>query len=162
MANLITFVRILCAAVLVFLPAFSPSFYALYLLAGVSDMLDGFVARRTNTVSSLGAKLDTLADIAFAAVCLVRLLPLFALPVWLCAWIALIAAVKIVNMISGWILHHRFVAAHTTLNRLTGLLLFMLPLVLPVVDLRFAGGLICAVATLAAVQEGHFIRTGRC
>lgn len=59
-------------------------------------------------------------------------------------------------------LHHRFVAAHTTLNRLTGLLLFMLPLVLPVVDLRFAGGLICAVATLAAVQEGHFIRTGRC
>lgn len=65
MANLITFVRILCAAVLAFLPAFSPSFYALYLLAGVSDMLDGFVARRTNTVSSLGAKLDTLADIAF-------------------------------------------------------------------------------------------------
>ena len=162
MANLITCVRILCAAALAFLPALSPAFYTLYLLAGVSDMLDGFVARRTNTVSSLGAKLDTLADIAFAAVCLVRLLPLFALPRWLLVWIALIAAVKLVNVISGWMLHHRFVAAHTTLNRLTGLLLFMLPLVLPVVDLRFAGGLICAVATLAAVQEGHFIRTGRC
>ena len=68
MANLITCIRILCAAALSFLHALSPAFYALNLLAGVSDILDGFVARRTNTTSSLGAKLDTLADIAFAAV----------------------------------------------------------------------------------------------
>lgn len=68
MANLITCVRILCAAALAFLPALSPSFYAAYLLAGASDMLDGFIARRTNTASSLGARLDTLADFAFAAV----------------------------------------------------------------------------------------------
>ena len=105
MANLITCIRILCAAALAFLPVLSSSFYAVYLLAGVSDMLDGFVARRTNTASSLGARLDTLADFAFAAVFLVRLLPLFALPRWLCIWIALIAAVKLVNVISGWIMN---------------------------------------------------------
>ena len=68
MANLITCIRILCAAALAFLPALSRSFYAVYLVAGVSDMLDGFVARRTNTASSLGARLDTLADFAFASV----------------------------------------------------------------------------------------------
>ena len=44
---------------------------------------------------------------------------------------------------------------------LTGLQLFALPLLLPVVDLRFAAGIVCVVATLAAVQEGHYIRTGR-
>ena len=60
MANLITGIRILCAAALAFLPVLSSSFYAVYLLAGVSDMLDGFIARRTNTASSLGAKLDAL------------------------------------------------------------------------------------------------------
>ena len=161
MANLITCIRILCAAALAFLPVLSSSFYAVYLLAGVSDMLDGFIARRTNTTSSLGAKLDTLADFAFAAVCLVRLLPLFAWPSWLLIWIALIAAVKLVNVISGWIIHRRFVSEHTRMNKLTGLLLFALPLVLPAVDLRLAAGIVCAVATLAAVQEGHYIRTGR-
>lgn len=123
MANLITCMRILCAAALAFLPVLSPSFYAVYLLAGVSDMLDGFIARRTNTASSLGAKLDTLADFVFAAVCLIRLLPLFVLPPWLCSWIALIAAIKFFNMISGWIMHRRFVSEHTRLNKLTGLLL---------------------------------------
>ena len=161
MANLITCMRILCAAALAFLPVLSPSFYAVYLLAGVSDMLDGFVARRTNTASSLGAKLDTLADFVFAAVCLIRLLPLFVLPLWLRSWIALIAAIKFVNMISGWIMHRRFVSEHTRLNKLTGLLLFALPLLLPAVDLKVAAGIVCSVATIAAVQEGHYIRTGR-
>ena len=123
-------------------------------------MLDGFVARRTNTASSLGAKLDTLADFVFAAVCLIRLLPLFVLPLWLRSWIALIAAIKFVNMISGWIMHRRFVSEHTRLNKLTGLLLFALPILLPAVDLRFAAGVVCSIATIAAVQEGHYIRTG--
>ena len=101
MANLITCICILCTAALAFLPVLSSSFYAVYLLAGISDMLDGFIARRTNTASSLGARLDTLADFAFAAVCLFRLLPLFARPRWLLIWIALIAAVKLINVISG-------------------------------------------------------------
>ena len=158
MANFVTSIRLLCAAALAFLPAFSPGFYALYLLAGVSDMADGWIARRTNTASRLGATLDTLADLAFAAVCLVRLLPLFALPVWLCCWIAVIAAVKLVSMASGWIMYRRFVPMHTQMNKLTG---FLLPLVLPVVRLRLAAGIVCAAATLAAIQEGHFIRTGR-
>ena len=162
MANLITCIRILCAAVLAFLPALSPPFYALYLLAGTTDMIDGLVARRTNTVSALGARLDTLADFAFAAVCLAKLLPLYAPPRWLLVWIAMIAAVKLVNVISGWVLERRFVAVHSRMNRLTGLLLFLLPLVLPVVGLRYAGCAVCLIATFAAVQEGHFIRTGRC
>ena len=161
MANLITYIRILCSAALAYLPVLSSSFYAVYLLAGVSDMLDDFVARRTNTASSLGARLDTLADFAFAAVCLFRLLPLFALPRWLCIWIALIAVVKLVNVISGWIMHRRFVSEHTRLNKLTELLLFVLPLLLPIVDLRFAAGIVCAAATIAALQEGHLIRRGR-
>ena len=160
MANFVTCIRILCAAALVFMPAFSPAFYALYLLGGVTDMLDGFIARRTSPVSPFGARLDTAADFAFAAVCLYKLLPLLEPPVWLCVWIALIAVIKLVSVISGWVVYRRFVTAHTPMNRLTGLLLFALPLLLPAVDLRFAAGVVCAVATIAAVQEGHYIRTG--
>ena len=80
MANIITIIRILCSIALLFCPVFSAVFYALYITAGVSDMLDGWVARRTHTVSELGAKLDTIADIVFVVVCLVKLLPVLDIP----------------------------------------------------------------------------------
>ena len=62
LANRITICRILCSIALLFFPAFSPAFYVLYITAGISDMVDGWVARRTHTTSELGAKLDTIAD----------------------------------------------------------------------------------------------------
>ena len=65
MANIITIIRILCSIVLLFCPAFSSTFYAFYITAGISDMVDGWVARKTNTVSEFGSKLDTVADIIF-------------------------------------------------------------------------------------------------
>ena len=86
LANGITIIRILCSIILLFCPAFSSAFYALYLTAGVSDMVDGWVARRTHTASELGDKLDTIADIVFVIVCLVKLLPILDIPVWLCIW----------------------------------------------------------------------------
>ena len=161
MANFVTSIRLVCAAVLIFTPTFSPAFYALYLLAGVSDMTDGWIARRTNSVSRFGAALDTVADFAFAAVCLIRLLPLLHIPRWMLVWTLLIAAIKVVNVLSGFIVHNRFVPEHTLLNKLTGALLFALPLAVSFVPLSFCGGVVCAVATMAAVQEGHFIRTGK-
>ena len=75
MANIITGLRIVISAVLLFCPAFSPVFYVLYLFAGFSDIIDGAVARRTNTAGEFGAKLDTAADFVFAAVCMLKLLP---------------------------------------------------------------------------------------
>ena len=55
-ANLITGTRILCSVALLFCSAFSTSFYILYLVAGFTDIIDGEVARRTNTVSTFGVK----------------------------------------------------------------------------------------------------------
>ena len=46
MANIITVVRIICSIGLLFIPVFSPAFYVLYLIAGVSDMVDGTIARK--------------------------------------------------------------------------------------------------------------------
>ena len=92
MANIITGIRIVISVVLLFCPAFSPIFYVLYLIAGLSDMVDGAVARKTGTVSEFGSRLDTIADIAFVAVCLIKLLPVLDIPDWLYVWIAIIAS----------------------------------------------------------------------
>ena len=161
MANTITFFRIAAGIVLLFCPVFSPAFYVFYIVAGVSDMLDGFVARKTNTASRFGARLDTIADFVLVVVCLIKLLPVLHIPAWLYAWIGIIALIKVVNIISGLAVQKKLVAVHSVMNKATGVLLFLLPLTIPAVPLRDSAIVICAAATFAAIQEGHFIRTGR-
>ena len=159
MANIITGFRVLISIELLFCPVFSPVFYMLYLIAGLSDMIDGTIARRTNTVSEFGARFDTAADFVFAVVCLIKFLPVISMPIWLCVWIVFIALIKIINTISGYIVQRKLVAVHSVMNKVTGVLLFILPLTFPIVPLKYLAIPVCAVATIAAVQEGHYIRT---
>ena len=160
MANIITGLRILCSIALLFCPVFSPAFYTLYLAAGLSDMIDGTVARKTGTVSEFGSKFDTAADLVLTAVCLIKLLPVLDIPSWLFIWITIVALIKIINVISGYVIHKKFVAAHTVMNKVTGIFLFVLPLTFTVIDLKYSGAVVGAAATFAAIQEGHVIRTG--
>ena len=67
----------------------------------------------------------------------------------------------IINIVSGFIMQKRFVMLHTVMNKVTGLLLFVLPLTLPFVEIKYAAIPVCAVATFAAIQEGYFVRTGK-
>jgi phosphatidylglycerophosphate synthase len=161
MANIITGSRIMCSIMLLFFPAFSPWFYVLYLLCGFTDMIDGAVAKRTRSVSEFGSKFDTVADFIFIVVCLIKLIPLIDIPTWLWIWIALIAVIKIINVVSGFVYYKRFIAVHTVMNKITGLLLFIFPLTLSFIEIKYSTIFICGIATFAAVQEGHFIRSGR-
>ena len=161
MANTLTFSRIAASIVLLFCPVFSPAFYMFYIAAGVSDMLDGFVARKTDTVSNLGARLDTIADFVFVVACLIKLLPVLRIPAWLYGWTGMIALIKSVNIVSGFAVQKRFVAVHSVMNKATGTLLFLLPLTIPAAPLKYSSIVVCAAATFAAIQEGHFIRTER-
>ena len=124
-------------------------------------MIDGTVARKTNTVSEFGSELDTVADFVFAAVCLIRLLPILDIPIWLYGWIAVIAMIKIINIISGTVKQKKRVAPHTVMNKITGALCFLLPFTLSFIKLTYSAVVVCAAATFAAIQEGFFIRTGR-
>lgn len=161
MANTITFFRMAAGIVLLLCPVFSPAFFVLYIAAGLFDMLDGFVARKTDTVSKLGARLDTMADFVLVVVCFIKLLPVLRIPAWLYVWIGIIALIKVVNIISGFAVQKRFVAVHSVMNKATGALLFLMPLTISAVPLKYSAIVVCAVATFAAIQEGQFIRTGR-
>ena len=110
MANAITIFRMAAGIVLLFCPVFSPAFYMFYIMAGLSDMLDGFVARKTNTAGRFGAKLDTMADYVFVIVCLIKLLPVIRIPIWLYVWIGIIAFIKVINIISGFAVQKTFMA----------------------------------------------------
>lgn len=160
-ADIITGFRIVFSIAILFSSPLSPAFYTLYTAAGSTDMIDGTVARKTNSVSELGSKLDTAADFVFVTVCLIKLLPILGIPVWLYIWIAVIALIKVINFISGYVMKKKSVAPHTVMNKVTGALCFLLPFTLSFIDLRYSATVVCAAATFAAIQEGHIIRTGR-
>ena len=157
MANIITGIRIVLSIALLFCPALSPTFYALHIAAGFSDMIDGAVARKTGTVSEFGSRLDTIADIVFVAVCLIKLLPVLDVPIWLFIWIAIIAFIKVANIAAGYIRQKEFISVHSVMNKMTGGLLFVLPLTLVFIDLRYSAAVVCMVATVAAIHEGFTV-----
>ena len=152
-AKIITGSRIVLSLPLLFIPLTSAWFYALYLLCGLSDMVDGTVARRTSSASELGARLDTVSDFVFMSVALIKFVPHLHIPVWLWIWIGIIAMIKLGNAALGFVRTKKLISPHTLLNKITGLLLFLLPVTISFVDLTHTLPIVCAVATVAAVHE---------
>ena len=124
-------------------------------------MVDGTVARKTNSVSEFGARLDTTSDFIFFAVTFIKLLPVIHIPKWIWVWIVIIAIIKIFNVILGFIYTKKLITLHTVMNKITGLLLFLLPPSLQLVEIKYSLIAVCIVATFSAIQEGYYIRTGQ-
>ena len=120
-------------------------------------MIDGAVARKTGTVSEFGSRLDTIADIVFVAVCLIKVIPVLDVPVWLYIWITIIAFIKVANIAVGYIRQKVFISVHSLMNKMTGGLLFVFPLTLVYMDLRYSATVVCMVATVAAIQEWYLV-----
>ena len=139
-ANIITSSRIAFSLPLLFIPLSSAWFSVLYLFCGLTDMIDGAIARKTGSVSKFGARLDTASDFVFMFVCGEKILPLMHIPIWLWVWILVVAFIKIVNIAFVFIHKKKLISIHSVLNKTTGFALFLLPLSLtffqPLIALR--------------------------
>ena len=155
-AIIITGSRMVLSLPLLLIPLTSAWFYVLYLLCGLSDMIDGTVARRTNSTSEFGARLDTVSDFVFMTVALIKFVPHLHIPVWMWIWIGIIAMIKLGNAAWGFVRTKKLISPHTVLNKITGLLLFLLPVTISFVDLTYTLPILCAVATVAAIHEVYF------
>ena len=120
-------------------------------------MIDGTVARNTGAVSKFGARLDTFADFVFVLVCSIKILPIIHIPVWQWAWIIIIALIKILNITLVFIRKKELLSIHSTLNKVTGFALFILPLSLTFIEPSYSVVAICILATIAAMQEVYFV-----
>ena len=156
-ANIITGLRIVLSLPLLLIPLTSAWFYVLYLLCGLSDMIDGTVARKTKCASEFGARLDTISDFVFMFVALIKFMPHLHIPIWLWIWIGVIAMMKLGNAAWGFVRTKKLISPHTLLNKITGLLLFLLPVTINCVDLTYTLPIVCAVATVAAMHEWYYM-----
>lgn len=121
--------RIAATVAMVFTEPLSAGFFVLYTFAGVTDVLDGFIARRTHTSSENGARLDSASDLLFYAAMIIRLFPrLFKmLPkrIWIYAAAAVI--IRLGSYLAAFIKYKRFASLHTYMNKLTGAAVFFVP-----------------------------------
>lgn len=154
-ADTITSVRIAFSLVLPFLTLYSVWFFVVYTITGLTDALDGWIARKTGTDSEFGAKLDSVADLLFYSVLLIRFFPILwqvaPRPIWY--FLAAVLLVRLAAYVVAAVKFHRFASVHTLLNKLTGGAVFLLPYML-----AFSSGVVylwitCGIAFAASAEE---------
>ena len=160
-ANTITSLRILLSIIMFHFPVFSVKLYILYLFCGFSDMIDGTIARKTKASGEFGARFDTAADFIFLAVSIIKFLPLIHIPKWLWIWVIIILIIKVSVVIWGVVFKKKLISLHTIMNKATGFLLFLLPLTLNFIDLKYSSVAVCLVATFSTIQEGYYVITSK-
>ena len=128
-ADILTLLRMAGTAFLAALKPLSGGFFLLYALTGVTDVLDGWIARKTNTECDFGARLDSAADLLFYAVMLLRVFPALwqALPGSIWYAVAFIVLVRLAAYLTAAVKYRRFASLHTYLNKFTGFAVFLIP-----------------------------------
>lgn len=154
-ANFITFLRIIGTVGLLFAGPMSPLFLGIYTFTGLTDMLDGWVARHTGTASEFGARLDSIADLLFYTVMLIKLLPVLWIILPQTVWYAVVAVllVRMSSYLTAAIKYHCFASLHTYLNKLTGIAVFLLPYMLMTSYRVEYSRFVCALAFAASLEE---------
>lgn len=162
-ADTMTTMRMAASVFLLFLPLEDILFLVIYTFAGLTDVLDGYIARKTGKASKFGARLDSISDLLFYSVLLIRLFPMlyqtFPGEIWYV--VLAIIFVRLAAYITAAVKYHRFASLHTWMNKLTGALVFLLPYVLLIssgVEYCWA---VYMVAFIASAEELaiHLLRT---
>ena len=151
--DLLSMSRIVLCLPLLLVDAMTMPFWTLYMTAGMTDMLDGFLARRWGVESKFGARLDSLADFVFVLAVGYKLFPCLKLPASLWMMIALIALVKIINAICSYVVRHRIEYLHTKANRFTGFFLFIGMMTIGQSYFISVAWMIACIALFTAIQE---------
>lgn len=154
-ADMITLLRMAGTMMLLVLRPFSSGFFFLYALTGLTDVLDGWIARKTKTASSFGAKLDSVADLLFYAVMLIRIFPALwnTLPGSIWYVVAGIVMIRLSAYLTAAVKYHRFAALHTYLNKFTGFAVFLVPFLLMTDCAVVFCWIVCAVAAASSLEE---------
>ena len=151
--NFLSVSRIALCLPLLLVDAMTMTFWVLYLIAGLTDILDGFLARRWGVESKFGARLDSLADFVFVLAVGYKLFPYLKLPATLWMMIGLVALVKVINAICSYVVNNRIEYLHTKANKLTGFLLLIGMMAIGQSYFVPVAWMISCIALLAAIQE---------
>lgn len=153
--NIISCLRIAGTVWLLFMEPLSKLFLVIYALTGISDILDGAIARKYGTTSELGAKLDSIADLLFYTLILIRIMPVMwvTLPKKIWFLVGAVLVVRGFSYLTAALKYHRFSSMHTYMNKFTGFMVFGVPFaIVSPIAIPYCW-CVCAVAMLASLEE---------
>ena len=155
LADTVTAVRMAASFILLFYPMKSIWFLVIYTFAGLTDVLDGWLARKSGRASEFGARLDSISDLLFYSVLLIRLFPVLyrILPGEIWYAVLGIVFVRLAAYITAAVKYHRFASLHTWLNKLTGVAVFLLPYVLSTSAIVVYSWAVCIFAFASSAEE---------
>ena len=156
--NILSVSRGIAGFTMLLFSVFSPWFWVLYCWGGISDMIDGALARKLGSVNGTGAVIDSLADLVFVICSAILVLPTIDLPLWVWLWIAAIGVIKLVGITIGSCRQRKLAIPHSTTNKLTGILLFCLPFAIVRFDVLIPVVIACALATFSLLEDFFIIR----
>lgn len=157
--NVLTTVRLLGAVGLFFLAPMSLQYYIVYGICGITDAVDGFLARTFHAVSDFGSKLDSVADLVFYSSMLICNFPELwrVLPFWIWIFFGVVLLIRISAYVLTAVRYHQFASIHSIFNKLTGLLVFMIPFALLLPRFDAYGAVTVSVALVASVYELYYL-----
>ena len=129
LANVITGIRIAAAIAILFLRVLSLEFFLVYGICGVTDILDGFIARKYHLESRFGSILDSAADWLFLSAMAFKMFPVMIdlLALWNWFVIGVPFVFHMIAYIICAIKFHKFSSLHTYSNKLLSATLFLYP-----------------------------------
>ncbi|MBQ7702503.1 MAG: CDP-alcohol phosphatidyltransferase family protein [Candidatus Methanomethylophilaceae archaeon] len=150
--DLLTGSRVILSIVLLFLEPLSVPFLTLYLVACITDFLDGHLARKMGCKTSYGPYFDSLADCLLVAVVVYSIIVHVEFDNWMIIWIVIIASVRIIAFLVGSLRYHKPAFIHSYLNKLTGMALFLLPFILVTISTPVAVAIVCSLASVSSAE----------
>lgn len=126
--NTLSFLRLFLIIPLAILPPLGLAFMIIYCVAGLSDMIDGPIARRLNAATPFGAVLDGGADLLMGIVVIFRLLPVISISSFTLNWIFFAIFLKIIALFVGLVKFRKAATLHTYFGKGFGFLLFCFPM----------------------------------
>jgi CDP-diacylglycerol--glycerol-3-phosphate 3-phosphatidyltransferase len=140
----------------------------LFTIAAVTDLLDGYVARRYGAVSTLGKLLDPLADKLLVTTALIMLIPLNRLPAWIALLILsrelLVTGLRGIASSAGIVVAASELGKIKSITQYVGLGILIFPLgVLPIPFLHHLGLFLVYIALVLTLWSGadYFYRLRR-
>ena len=151
--DILSLSRVVGAVLLLFTTPLSLLFLAVYGYCCITDVLDGFLARRSRSENRQGQILDSTADIVLTVCLLACLIPFLPWEGWMITWIAIIAVIRIISLGIGSMRFGQIALLHTYGNKISAFLRYLAPFLLAFVDLASMMVLLCTITTLTSLED---------